>query len=60
MPADKSYDVEWYMKNRKCEVVVLIFPVIDMAATGRVIKALREQNGYSVQDVQEYFADLLF
>ena len=43
------------MKNRKCEVVVLIFPVIDMAATGRVIKALREQNGYSVQDVQEYF-----
>ena len=33
----------------------LVFPVIDMAATGSVIKALREQNGYSVQDVQEYF-----
>ena len=33
----------------------MIFPVIDMAATGRVIKALREQNGYSVQDIQEYF-----
>ena len=33
----------------------LVFPVIDMAATGRVIKALREHNGYSVQDVQEYF-----
>lgn len=33
----------------------MVFPVIDMAATGSVIKALREQNGYSVQDVQEYF-----
>ena len=33
----------------------MVFPVIDMAATGRVIKALREHNGYSVQDVQEYF-----
>jgi transcriptional regulator with XRE-family HTH domain len=33
----------------------LIFPVIDMAATGRKIKALREHNGYSVQDIQEYF-----
>ena len=33
----------------------LVFPVIDMAATGSVIKALHEQNGYSVQDVQEYF-----
>ena len=33
----------------------LVFPVIDMAATGSVIKALCEQNGYSVQDVQEYF-----
>ena len=33
----------------------LVFPVIDMAATGSVIRALREQNGYSVQDVQEYF-----
>ena len=33
----------------------MVFPVIDMAATGRVIKALREQNGYSVQDVQGYF-----
>jgi transcriptional regulator with XRE-family HTH domain len=33
----------------------LVFPVIDMAATGSVIKALREQNGYLVQDVQEYF-----
>ncbi len=33
----------------------MIFPVIDMAATGRVIKALREHNGYTVQDVQEYF-----
>ena len=33
----------------------LVFPVIDMAATGSVIKALREKNGYSVQDVQEYF-----
>ena len=33
----------------------LVFPVIDMAATGSVIKALREHNGYSVQDVQEYF-----
>ena len=32
-----------------------VFPVIDMAATGSVIKALREQNGYSVQDVQEYY-----
>ena len=26
-----------------------------MAATGSVIQALREQNGYSVQDEQEYF-----
>ena len=33
----------------------MVFPVIDMAATGSVIKALREQKGYSVQDVQEYF-----
>ena len=33
----------------------MIFPVIDMAATGRKIKALREHNGYSVQDVQLYF-----
>ena len=33
----------------------MIFPVIDMAATGRKIKALREHNGYSVQDIQEYF-----
>ena len=33
----------------------MVFPVINMAATGSVIKALREQNGYSVQDVQEYF-----
>ena len=33
----------------------MVFPVIDMAATGSVIQALREQNGYSVQDVQEYF-----
>ena len=33
----------------------MVFPVIDMAATGSVIRALREQNGYSVQDVQEYF-----
>ena len=33
----------------------LVFPVIDMAATGSVIKALRKHNGYSVQDVQEYF-----
>ena len=33
----------------------MVFPVIDMAATGSVIKALHEQNGYSVQDVQEYF-----
>ena len=33
----------------------VVFPVIDMAVTGSVIKALREQNGYSVQDVQEYF-----
>ena len=33
----------------------MVFPVIDMVATGSVIKALREQNGYSVQDVQEYF-----
>ena len=33
----------------------MVFPVIDMAATGRVIKALREHNGYSVQDVKEYF-----
>lgn len=55
MPADKSYDVGWYMKNRKCEVSDLIFPVIDMAATGKAIRTLREQNGYSVQDIQEYF-----
>ncbi len=33
----------------------MVFPVIDMAATGRSIKALREHTGYSVQDVQEYF-----
>ena len=33
----------------------MIFPVIDMAATGGKIKALREHNGYSVQDVQLYF-----
>ena len=33
----------------------MVFPVIDMAATGRKIKALREHNGYSVQDVQLYF-----
>ena len=33
----------------------MVFPVIDMAATGSVIKALREHNGYSVQDVQEYY-----
>lgn len=33
----------------------MVFPVIDMAATGGVIKALRKKNGYSVQDVQEYF-----
>ena len=26
-----------------------------MAATGRMIKALRKHNGYSVQDIQEYF-----
>jgi transcriptional regulator with XRE-family HTH domain len=32
----------------------LIFPVIDMGATGRKIKALREHNGYSVQDIHEY------
>ena len=32
----------------------MIFPVIDMAATGRKIKALREHNGYSVQDIHEY------
>ena len=34
---------------------VLVFPIIDMAATGRNIQALRVQNGYSVRDVQEYF-----
>ena len=33
----------------------MIFPVIDMVATGRVIKALREQNGYSVHNIQVYF-----
>ena len=55
MPADKSYDVGWYMKNRERGVAGLIFPVIDMVETGRNIKALREQNGYSVQDVQLYF-----
>lgn len=33
----------------------MIFPVIDMAATGKAIRTLREQNGYSVQDIQEYF-----
>ena len=33
----------------------MLFPVIDMAATGRKIKALREHNGYSVKDIQEYF-----
>ena len=32
----------------------MVFPVIDMAATGRKIKALREHNGYSVQDIHEY------
>ena len=33
----------------------LVFPVIDMAATGENIKALRQRSGYSVRDVQEYF-----
>ncbi len=33
----------------------MVFPIIDMAATGRNIQALRVQNGYSVRDVQEYF-----
>ena len=42
-------------KYKKRGVAGLVFPVIDMAATGRKIKALREHNGYSVQDVQEYF-----
>ena len=42
-------------KYKKRGVAGLVFPVIDMAATGRKIKALREHNGYSVQDIQEYF-----
>ena len=42
-------------KYKKRGVAGLVFPVIDMAATGRKIKALREHNGYSVQDVQLYF-----
>ena len=33
----------------------MIFPVIDMVETGTNIKTLREHNGYSVKDVQEYF-----
>jgi transcriptional regulator with XRE-family HTH domain len=33
----------------------MIFPVIDMVETGTNIKTLREQNGYSVHDVQDYF-----
>lgn len=31
------------------------FPVIDLVATGRVIKKKREQAGLTVQDVQDYF-----
>ena len=31
------------------------FPVIDLEATGRNIKRLRKERGYSVRDLQEYF-----
>ena len=33
----------------------MVFPVIDMVATGRRIKVLRRRARYSVRDVQEYF-----
>ena len=32
-----------------------IYPVIDLAATGRNITRLRKERGYSVHDLQEYF-----
>lgn len=30
------------------------YPVIDMQATGRRIRELREQNGFSVREISEY------
>ncbi len=34
---------------------IKLYPVIDMAATGRNIVRLREARGYSVADLQELF-----